>query len=107
MIKPLKTNKDNVHFEEDLLSNTVFTPEELIKQVSSGIVEVYADDGQYVALMPKYDYDIYNRIFDNTVESDALDLYLNQRDNLQKQYPGSTIQGIIGYVLSQRIPPQY
>lgn len=107
MIKPLKTNKDSVHFEEDLLANTVFTPEELIKQVSSGIVEVYADDGQYVALMPKYDYDIYNRILDNTVESDALDLYLNKREELQKIYPGSSIQSIIGYVLTQKIPPQF
>ena len=106
MIKPINVNIDKMHIDDKLLAETGFTVDDFIEQVSSGIVNVYAK-GHYVAQISVYEYEIYNKASGSTVEADALDLYLNHRDELQKMYPDSRIQNIIGYVLSQRIPPQY
>ncbi len=64
--------------------------------------EVFVD-GHHVATMTKYDYNAYNKAFPTTVEKEALELYLNEKDALLAKYPNKSIESIIGFVLSQKL----
>lgn len=79
-----------------------FSEKEITGMVKTGIVDVYKDN-IYVARMGLDDYREYSEAFGISVEDAAYELLQNKKDELQKQYPDSSIQSIIGYTLSSKL----
>ena len=79
-----------------------FTVSELTDMLQSGIVDVYRDD-IYVARMVADDYREYSEMFGVSVEEAAYELLEQKKEELLSEYPGSSIQAIIGFVLSHRL----
>lgn len=96
MVKPITVDK------EKTVGIGPFSTEELAKIMEFGIVDVYKDD-IYVARMSRQDYEEYNRTFELSVEETAYELLSTQKEALLNEYSGSTIQNIIGFVLSQQL----
>ena len=103
MVKPITVNTKAMTVNGKAVSGIVsFSQQELSQMMSSGIVDVYKDD-TYVAQMSRQDYDEYNQTFETPVEDAAYELLMNHKDELLAKYPGSTVQGIIGFVLCKQL----
>ena len=79
-----------------------FSEKEITDMINTGIVDVYKDD-IYVARMSLSDYHEYSKTFRESVENAAYHLLQNKKDELQKKYPDSPVQSVIGYTLSKKI----
>lgn len=103
MVKPITVNTKAMTVDGKAVSGIgSFSQQELSQIMSSGIVDVYKDD-TYVAQMSRQDYDEYNQVFETPVEDAAYELLMNHKDELLAKYPGSTVQGIIGFVLCKQL----
>ncbi len=103
MVKPITVNPKTMTVEGKSASGIgSFSQQQLSQMMSSGIIDIYKDD-TYVAQMSRQDYDEYNRVFPTPVEDAAYELLMNHKDALLAKYPGSTIQNIIGFVLSKQL----
>lgn len=78
-----------------------FSEKEITGMVKNGIVDVYKDD-IYVARMSLDDYHEYSKTFGVSVEDAAYHILKTQKDKLQKLYPDSPVQSVIGYTLSKK-----
>lgn len=65
-------------------------------------VEVHYN-GEHVATVADDDYIKYRKLYDATVEEDAIKLYRTRKDELLKEYSGEDIADAIGLVLSERL----
>ena len=79
-----------------------FSEKEITDMINTGIVDVYKDD-IYVARMSLDDYHEYSKTFRVSVEDAAYHLLQNKKDELQKKYPDSPVQSVIGYILSKKL----
>jgi hypothetical protein len=79
-----------------------FSEKEITNMVNTSIVDVYKDD-IHVARMSIDDYHEYSKTFGVSVEDAAYHLLQNKRDELQKKYPDSPVQSVIGYILSKKL----
>ena len=103
MVKPITIDSQTLTIGGKEANGIVsFSQKDLSQMIQSGIVDVYKDD-IYVAQMPSQDYEEYNETFDTCVEDVAYEMYKTQKDELLKKYPESTIQSIIGFVLSKEL----
>lgn len=103
MVKPITVNTKAMTVDGKSASGIgSFSQQELSKIMSSGIIDVYNDD-TYVAQMSRQDYDEYNQVFKISVENIAYKLLMNHKDALLAKYSGSTIQNIIGFILSKQL----
>lgn len=79
-----------------------FSEKEITNMVNTCIVNVYKDD-IYVARMGLSDYHEYSKTFGESVEDAAYHLLQNKKNELQKKYPDSPVQSMIGYILSKKL----
>ena len=103
MIKPIALQADNITIDGKPDGRIgEFSKKDLISFVQSGIVDVYHGH-TYVAQMTANDYREYSKTFGTPTEDAAYTLFTTEQNKLLQQYPGASIQSIIGFVLSQKL----